>query len=118
MDRAGAPIQVVAGEDWIGVCGAPAPGGAPRRVSAAGRDLVVWRTEKGRLSVLHDSCPHQGNPLSSGSVQGEFLRCVSHGYLVDADGWCDRAGISTGSVRARESGGVVYVKLMDKGPPA
>jgi phenylpropionate dioxygenase-like ring-hydroxylating dioxygenase large terminal subunit len=103
---------------WFDLGRLPDAGGEPRQVTAAGRDLVVWRTERGRLSVLDNSCPHQGSALSSGSVQGEYLRCVSHGYLIATDGWCDRAGLATGSHRTRESDGIVYAMLPTGGRPA
>jgi phenylpropionate dioxygenase-like ring-hydroxylating dioxygenase large terminal subunit len=62
------------------------------------------------VSVLEDSCPHQGNPLSTGSVSGNQLWCRHHGWAVGTDGWCERAAAGADSFRVRESEGVVLAR--------
>ncbi len=73
---------------WYPVSFSPELGRRPRRVTALGRELVVWRTRTGRISVLSDLCVHRGGALSQGRVQGEHLACPYHGWQYRADGSC------------------------------
>lgn len=55
------------------------------------QDLVLFRTESGKLSVLDAYCPHMGAHLGrpgefGGGVCGENLRCPWHGWLWSAEG--------------------------------
>jgi phenylpropionate dioxygenase-like ring-hydroxylating dioxygenase large terminal subunit len=63
---------------------------APRRVTALGRQLVVWRTRTGRVGVLSDLCVHRGGALSQGRVDGEEVTCPYHGWAYRTDGSCAR----------------------------
>jgi phenylpropionate dioxygenase-like ring-hydroxylating dioxygenase large terminal subunit len=85
-----------------------APGPIARAVG--GRPVVIWRTAGGRLSVLADACPHQGNALSDGFVAGHELVCGTHGWSVASDGWCERAASGTRAYAVREDGGDVLVR--------
>lgn len=85
-----------------------APGPIAR--SVGGRPIVLWRTSAGRLSALADSCPHQGNTLSDGTVVGSQLICRKHGWAVASDGWCDQVAAGTRSYPVREEGGLVLVR--------
>jgi phenylpropionate dioxygenase-like ring-hydroxylating dioxygenase large terminal subunit len=54
-----------------------------------GQDLVVFRTESGRISVVDPHCPHLGAHLGHGGrVAGERIRCPFHGWEFDAEGVC------------------------------
>lgn len=82
-----------------------------------GLDLVIYRTESGRVAALEDRCAHRLAPLSMGSVVGEHLRCGYHGAEFAADGRCvcvpgqdqvpERAQVR--SFPARERYGFVWV---------
>ena len=57
------------------------------------QDLVVFRTESGRLSVLDAYCPHMGAHLGKpsphefgGGVCGETLACPFHGWQWNTEG--------------------------------
>ena len=54
-----------------------------------GQDLVLFRTESGRISVVDPHCPHLGAHLGHGGrVAGERIRCPFHGWEFDAEGVC------------------------------
>jgi phenylpropionate dioxygenase-like ring-hydroxylating dioxygenase large terminal subunit len=66
-----------------------APGGVvPLRL--LGRDLVLFRGEDGKASVLDAHCPHLGAHLGhGGKVEGGCLRCPFHGWRFTGSGACD-----------------------------
>ncbi|MBL0925652.1 MAG: Rieske 2Fe-2S domain-containing protein, partial [Sphingomonadaceae bacterium] len=56
-----------------------------------GQDLVIWRSESGKLSVMDAYCPHMGAHLGhvgqfGGKVCGESIACPWHGWRWDAEG--------------------------------
>lgn len=70
----------VAWSDEIGV-------GDVRRMTYFGTDLIAWRTESGRITVMTAYCEHLGAHLGyGGHVQGEVLQCPFHGWQWNADG--------------------------------
>ncbi|MFN7953643.1 MAG: Rieske 2Fe-2S domain-containing protein [bacterium] len=65
------------------------PRGAVIVRKLAGRELVVFRSESGRLAVVGPHCPHLGAHLGHGGrVVGETLRCPFHGFRYGVDGRC------------------------------
>jgi vanillate O-demethylase monooxygenase subunit len=63
-------------------------GAAPFARKICGRDLVLFRTESGRLAALEDRCAHRHAPLSLGTVKGEAIQCGYHGLCYDPEGTC------------------------------
>ncbi len=63
-------------------------GPSPFARKICGRDLVLFRTESGRLAGLEDRCAHRHAPLSLGTVRGEAIQCGYHGLRFDAAGAC------------------------------
>lgn len=55
------------------------------------RELVLYRTESGKLHVTEPFCPHLGGHLGQGKVEGELLRCGFHGWKFDGAGRCVHA---------------------------
>ncbi len=54
-----------------------------------GKDLVIWRSEEGELSVLDAFCPHLGAHLGhGGKVKGSSLECPFHAWQFGTDGRC------------------------------
>ena len=54
-----------------------------------GKDLVVWRSEDGELSVLDAFCPHLGAHLGhGGKVKGGSIECPFHAWQFGTDGRC------------------------------
>jgi 3-phenylpropionate/trans-cinnamate dioxygenase ferredoxin subunit len=53
------------------------------RVVKVGRiDVAVFNVE-GKFYAIKDSCPHQGDSLSRGCVDGTILTCPGHGCKFD-----------------------------------
>ncbi|HSN83146.1 MAG TPA: Rieske 2Fe-2S domain-containing protein [Polyangiales bacterium] len=54
-----------------------------------GKDLVIWRSEDGTLSVLDAFCPHLGAHLGhGGKVKGSSIECPFHAWQFGTDGRC------------------------------
>lgn len=52
-----------------------------------GRDLVLWRSEAGVLTLQDAYCPHLGANFGvGGEVKGELIMCPFHHWHFDADG--------------------------------
>ncbi|MBE8221372.1 MAG: Rieske 2Fe-2S domain-containing protein [Bdellovibrionales bacterium] len=71
---------------------------------------------KNKYGALDNACPHQGGPLSEGSIEKGYLRCPWHGW-----DFCPHSGKSPGShddgidtypVEERKDG--IYIQLKDK----
>lgn len=54
----------------------------------AGRDVIIFRTERGEAAVSGAHCPHLGASLAVGEVRGECLRCPFHGFEFNTAGEC------------------------------
>lgn len=63
-----------------------------------GRDLVLFRTERGDARLVDAYCPHLGAHLAvGGKVEGDHLRCPFHGWCFDGgSGTCIEIPYSTG----------------------
>lgn len=55
-----------------------------------GMDLVVYRSEAGKVIALDDACPHRLAPLSMGKLKGDAIECGYHGMTFGPDGRCIR----------------------------
>ena len=74
---------------WIAVAlGRDLPPGTALPVVLDGTELVLWRSESGRIALWTDRCPHRGMRLSFGFVRGETLACLYHGWRYGTDGRC------------------------------
>ncbi|NLA34385.1 MAG: Rieske (2Fe-2S) protein [Actinobacteria bacterium] len=63
--------------------------GAVIERTVCGNDLVVFRTESGRVAVLSAYCPHLGANLArGGTVVGEAIRCPFHSLRWSPEGRC------------------------------
>lgn len=69
----------------------------------SGKDIVIFRTESGELSVVDAYCPHMGAHFAHGGcVEGELLKCPFHGFKFNTGGTCLETGYGTKpSPRAR-----------------
>ncbi len=64
------------------------PRNQPVGVTRMGEKLVAWRDSGGKVTVMHDRCPHRGVALSVGEVHGDCIMCPFHGFEYDASGRC------------------------------
>jgi 5,5'-dehydrodivanillate O-demethylase len=53
-----------------------------------GEDLVLFKSTKGEVGLLHDRCSHRGVSLSYGRVDERGIACAYHGWLYDTKGNC------------------------------
>lgn len=53
-----------------------------------GQPIVFFRRTDGRLSALHDRCPHRFVPLHLGTIKGDAIECGYHGLQFDCTGRC------------------------------
>lgn len=60
----------------------------PLKKKILGRELVIFRTESGKIGVTEDRCCHRNVNLSLGYVQGEQIKCAYHGWEFNTQGTC------------------------------
>jgi len=92
-----------------------------------GRELVVWRDDKGDAHVWEDRCPHRGMRLSFGFVRGDHLACLYHGWQYDRTGQCRHipahpdlevpSTITVPVFKTREWAGIIWASLDDSAAP-
>ncbi|MGW6456133.1 Rieske 2Fe-2S domain-containing protein [Streptomyces sp. NPDC055078] len=103
--------------------------GKPVRVRLLGEDFVAFRDTEGTVGFLDEKCPHRGVSLALARNEECGLRCIYHGWKIDASGTVvdvpseppERTDFG-GKVRVRafpvrESGGVVWVYLGTREEP-
>jgi 3-ketosteroid 9alpha-monooxygenase subunit A len=84
-----------------GVSAELAPGDL-RPLRHSGRDLLLFRTERGIAVVTGAHCPHAFAYMGDGGwVQGETIVCPFHQWRYDADGICVNAPYRPGLPKPR-----------------
>ncbi len=59
----------------------------------AGKEIVVFRTELGKICVSDAHCPHMGGHFGhGGKVEGEAIKCPFHYFCFDVHGSCTATG--------------------------
>lgn len=84
-----APMGQLMRRHWTPVClleEVAEPGGDPVKAKVFGENLVVFRDSDGRVGMLDEACPHRGASLLYGRNEEGGLRCLYHGWHMDADG--------------------------------
>ncbi len=61
-------------------------GGAPLPVRLFGRNSVAFRAGGGRIGFLDELCPHRRASLLLSRNEGDGVRCIYHGWKIDASG--------------------------------
>ncbi len=57
-------------------------------VTVMGKELALYRGEDGKVRALDAFCPHRGNHLGRGTVEGNTLRCRYHRWQFNEEGEC------------------------------
>jgi len=90
--------------------------GESRLLRVDGRRLAVFRLEDGRLFAVDDACPHEGYPLSQGTVKDCVVTCPWHNFKFRLDdGSCLKGDEAVASHLVHEKSGTIHIELVD--PP-
>jgi len=54
------------------------PAGTGKMVQVEGKTIALFILS-GNFYATDDTCPHEGGPLSSGSIEGDNVSCPCHG---------------------------------------
>lgn len=85
------------------------------------RDVVMFRTEAGKVVAMEDACPHRLLPLSMGKLKGDSIECGYHGLTFDCAGKCTRvpgqdmipSNASVTTYPVHENMGLVWIWMGD-----
>ncbi|SDH82160.1 assimilatory nitrite reductase (NAD(P)H) small subunit [Alteribacillus persepolensis] len=69
--------------------------GVPKEVMVNGESIAVFKTNKGHINALQNSCPHKKGPLSQGIVSGDHVFCPLHDWKIS---------VKTGMVQEPDEG--------------
>jgi phthalate 4,5-dioxygenase len=61
-------------------------GDGPMPVRLFGENYVAFRADDGRVGFLDELCPHRRASLLLGRIEGNGVRCIYHGWKIDASG--------------------------------
>jgi phthalate 4,5-dioxygenase oxygenase subunit len=123
-----APMGRLMRAHWLPVClseEVEEPEGKPIRVEILGEKLVAWRDAEGRVGLVGEFCPHRKASLVYGRNEEGGLRCLYHGWKVDAEGSvvempseppeaCAAAKLRHTAYPTAEAGGFVWAWLGDR----
>jgi phenylpropionate dioxygenase-like ring-hydroxylating dioxygenase large terminal subunit len=105
-------------------------GAGPVPVRLLGENYVAFRAEDGRVGFLDELCPHRRASLVLARAEGNCLRCIYHGWKIDAAGCVVEAptqqvraerfaaGVPVVHFPVREAGGLAWVWLGGADAPA
>ncbi|WP_439551081.1 Rieske 2Fe-2S domain-containing protein [Falsiroseomonas sp.] len=123
-----APMGRLMRQHWLPVClseEVEEPEGKPIRVRILGENLVAYRDSEGRVGLVGEFCPHRKASLVYGRNEEGGLRCLYHGWKVDADGnvvempseppeACAAAKFKHPAYPTEEAGGFVWAYMGDR----
>lgn len=89
-------------------------------VSILGKEYIIYRTSKGKVSVFNAYCPHQGTHIGHGGfVKDDCIVCPFHQWYFDSEGKCVKIPYATkipplernslDALPTVENDGVIYV---------
>jgi phthalate 4,5-dioxygenase len=61
-------------------------GAGPEPVRLFGENYVAFRAEDGRVGFFDELCPHRRASLVLARAEGNCLRCIYHGWKIEASG--------------------------------
>ncbi len=98
-------------------------GDGPLPVRLFGENYAAFRAEHGQIGFLDELCPHRRASLLLGRIEGDGVRCIYHGWKIDASGRvveCPTqtvraeqfaARVPVGHYPVQEAGGLAWVWL-------
>jgi nitrite reductase/ring-hydroxylating ferredoxin subunit len=110
--------MTTATDRWTDLCSLDEiPEGGLKPVAVDGHKLVVARPSGGEPAVLDNRCPHEGYPLSQGSLAGDTLTCCWHNWKFRVgSGACLLGGEDVAHWPARVEGDRVLADLTGPDP--
>ncbi|AEF88692.1 Phthalate 4,5-dioxygenase [Delftia sp. Cs1-4] len=84
-----APMGQIIRRHWIPACLSEEVAerdGKPVKVRLLGEDLVAFRDSDGKVGLIDEKCPHRRASLVYGRNEEGGLRCLYHGWKLDASG--------------------------------
>lgn len=124
---ANAPMGRLMRRYWLPVClGSDlVAGGAPRRIRLLGENLVAYRSPDGSVGLIDEACPHRRASMALARNEECGLRCLYHGWVVNAagqvvetpaepEGSRMKERVKVAAYPVRESGGLLFAYM---GPP-
>ncbi len=84
-----APMGQLMRRHWIPAClseEVPERDGKPVKVKLLGENLVAFRDSEGNVGLIDELCPHRRASLVYGRNEEGGLRCLYHGWKLDAKG--------------------------------
>ena len=102
----------------------PPEHGQITEVAVEGRDLIVWKTDKGKLCAMDARCPHQWTHLAyEGVIVGEEIVCMTHFWRFSTTGEGCKENIKgrrdpKGSIEVfpcREKEGKIWIAMEGEG---
>ena len=58
----------------------------PKEIRILGEDLVIFKTTKGNIGLVHKACPHRRASMVYGKIDDRGIRCCYHGWLFSPNG--------------------------------
>jgi nitrite reductase/ring-hydroxylating ferredoxin subunit len=58
----------------------------PKEIRILGEDLVIFKTTKGNIGLVHKACPHRRASMAYGKTEDKGIRCCYHGWLFSPNG--------------------------------
>jgi nitrite reductase/ring-hydroxylating ferredoxin subunit len=58
----------------------------PREIRILGEDLVIFKTTKENIGLVHKACPHRRASMVYGKTESKGIRCCYHGWLFSPSG--------------------------------
>ena len=77
---------------WHGIALSEELGDLPLEIRIMGEDLVLFRTGKSQVGLVHRHCAHRGASLKYGRIEDDGIRCCYHGWKWGIDGTLLDAG--------------------------
>jgi 5,5'-dehydrodivanillate O-demethylase oxygenase subunit len=100
--------------------------GRAKPIRVLGEDFTLYRGTTGLVHVIDFACAHRCTQLSVGTIEGDNIRCLYHGWMYDGSGQCiDQPSepepfsskIKLRSVPTEEYLGLIFCYFGDDTPP-